>query len=370
MAGKSVLGLVAGFLEQLEVTPRSFKVTSGILSVPIGTQVRNFDLFKKHGVEICTGAENNIPDEAAVTNTHRIVDLVKRIAAEKTKPALLVTFISGGGSALLCAPKKGVDLRTKREVIESLMKSGCGIEDLNRVRRCLSLVKGGKLAEMATINAPHVDMLNFIASDIVGDPIDLIASGPTVEPKSRLRGAEEAVRILGARRIKCDERLMRIIREEGETKNDDRVGTASGTVIPSSPSSRGSVTNLIVVNNECALRAACAEAADRGYKVVCMGRSLDGEAAKLADRFIGLLSPPRTELVSDKDDGADADYVDDGRERRDACESAARERPPQCWLGGGETVVTVERGCDGKPGSDCARSRMRHLRAQSRSVER
>ena len=116
-------------------------------------------------------ASHPIPDEAGVQGTMRMMDLVKR-ANEQT---LVLCLFSGGASALLVAPVEGLTLRDKQEVTTLLLKAGASIDELNAVRKHLSAVKGGRFAKAAC----PAQIVALILSDVIGDRLDVIASGPT-----------------------------------------------------------------------------------------------------------------------------------------------------------------------------------------------
>ena len=121
-------------------------------------------------------AAHPVPDENGVAATKAILDLA-RDADEKT---LILCLVSGGGSALLVAPCEGISLAEKRTVTNLLLKSGAAINELNAVRKHLSMVKGGRLAEIAH----PASIISLIVSDVVGDRLDVIASGPTAPDTS------------------------------------------------------------------------------------------------------------------------------------------------------------------------------------------
>ena len=104
---------------------------------------------------------------------------------------LILVLISGGGSALLTYPIPPITLSEKSRLVYKLSKAGADISQLNKVRKCLSMVKGGKLASLAR----PAEMCSFILSDIIGDPLDLIASGPTEIQK---QDAKEEINLEGA----------------------------------------------------------------------------------------------------------------------------------------------------------------------------
>ena len=121
--------------------------------------------------ECYEGAVNNQPDIDSVFATRRIVELAEKLGAEDT----LLVLVSGGGSALLCQPREPLDFPTKRNLCRELQNAGADIKQLNTLRRCLSSVKAGGLAAIAH----PARVIALILSDIVGDPVEAIASGPT-----------------------------------------------------------------------------------------------------------------------------------------------------------------------------------------------
>jgi glycerate-2-kinase len=117
-------------------------------------------------------AGHPLPDEAGVKGTEEILRLLKDVD-EKT---LIICLISGGGSALLVSPADGITLKEKKEVNRLLLSSGARIDEINAVRKHLSRVKGGRLAEKVY----PATLITLILSDVIGDRLDVIASGPTV----------------------------------------------------------------------------------------------------------------------------------------------------------------------------------------------
>jgi glycerate 2-kinase len=130
-------------------------------------------------------AAHPVPDEAGVQGTQRILDLVRR-ADEKT---LVICLLSGGGSSLLVAPHRGITLKDKQRTTELLLKAGATIDELNTVRKHLSAVKGGRLAQIAH----PATVLTLILSDVIGDRLDVIASGPTTSDSSTFSDAAAVI---------------------------------------------------------------------------------------------------------------------------------------------------------------------------------
>lgn len=119
---------------------------------------------------------HSMPDENGLKGTDEIVRLLEN-ADENT---LVVCLISGGGSALFVSPHEGSSLHEKQKLTELLLKAGADIKELNTVRKHISKVKGGRLAEIAY----PAKIISLILSDVIGDRLDVIASGPTA-PGSR-----------------------------------------------------------------------------------------------------------------------------------------------------------------------------------------
>ncbi|MGB5688731.1 MAG: glycerate-2-kinase family protein, partial [Woeseiaceae bacterium] len=172
-AGKAAASMAA-ILEQEWAEP-----LTGLVIVPYGHAA---DCQHIEVVE----ASHPIPDEHGVAATRRILELVSGLSAEDT----VVCLLSGGGSALLCAPAPGVTLEQKKAATTELLRSGATIQEINSARRKLSAVKGGKLAAAC---AP-ANVITLIISDVPGNDPSIVASGPTiVDAASAL---ESDVRIL------------------------------------------------------------------------------------------------------------------------------------------------------------------------------
>lgn len=166
--GKAVYGMTNELSKVL-----GNRLTSGLISIPINTKEKFPDIRLPQMIRVFEGAANNLPDKLAMTAAEEIVNFVKTLNNDD----ILFVLISGGGSALLPLPCTGITLEEKLRIIKSLTAKGASIDDLNRVRIDLSSTKGGKLGAMAQ-NANAV--ISLIISDIIDDPLHLIASGPTV----------------------------------------------------------------------------------------------------------------------------------------------------------------------------------------------
>lgn len=243
-------------------------------------------------------AGHPVPDENGVSATVRAVDLTRSAGAD----AQVVCLISGGGSALLAAPCEGVTLGEKQEMTRLLLDAGADIVELNTVRKHVSRVKGGRLAEYAD----PAGVVSLILSDVIGDRLDSIASGPTA-PDETTYG--DALRVLERYRLagRVPDSVLRTL-ERGVR------GEIPETPKPGSPLF-GRVENVIVGSNRLALEAAQEKAREMGYEAVVLTSQLRGEARDAARLLAGK-----------------------AREARSGRTGGGR---PLCLISGGETTVTV-----------------------------
>jgi len=170
--GKAAAGMATGLLGFAQFA-------SVTLSVPFGTQEQMTNSGKAHlypdhpSLRIFEVAENNLPDDGAVTAAAAISQVVEQL----TDQDALIVCCSGGGSACLSAPIDGLCVAEKTDFIKFLTRQGATIDELNIIRARLSKVKGGQLLA-AAVNCARVH--TFILSDIINSPVHLIGSGPTV----------------------------------------------------------------------------------------------------------------------------------------------------------------------------------------------
>jgi glycerate 2-kinase len=202
----------------------------------------------------------NEPTEEGVAGSKKILELVRGL----TESDLCLVVLSGGGSALLPAPADGISLRDKQAITRLLMHGGATINELNCVRKQLSQIKGGGLARAM----PAGRMLSLIISDVIGDPLDVIASGPTVADESTPADALQIINRVIRDSCSVPDSVRQVLQQK----------IAAGT--PPAEISRSRVRNVIVGNNEVAVRAAEATAVELGYGVRSLGSGLAGEAAE------------------------------------------------------------------------------------------
>ena len=250
-------------------------------------------------------ASHPLPDAAGVEATGRLVQQLTGLTADD----LVLCLISGGGSALMTLPVRGVSLSELEQLNGLLLGAGAPIEEINTVRKHLSQVKGGQLAMLA---AP-ARVISLILSDVVGNPLDVIASGPTTWDTTSHADALEVLErrdLLGRAPASVVEHLHRGRRGEiDDTPGPDRALWAG-------------VQNQIIGSNELAAEAAAQRARELGFEALVLSTFTQGEAREVGRVYAGMLR-----------------------------ELALRGGPlprPACLVLGGETTVTL-RG-DGKGG--------------------
>ncbi|MEM2870457.1 MAG: DUF4147 domain-containing protein [Thermoplasmata archaeon] len=210
-------------------------------------------------------ARHPIPDESGVRGAERILEL----ARSATERDVVICLISGGGSALMPLPEEGIRLEDKMETTRLLLKCGADIVEINSVRKHLSRIKGGKLA----LAAGRARIFSLILSDVLGDPLDSIASGPTAPDTKTCDDAIAVLRKYGiwAEAPESVRRLLESRRSE-TPKADNPVFTR--------------VRNIIIGNNEKAVDAAAARARQLGYDVATRYRWSVGEAREFPEKLL------------------------------------------------------------------------------------
>lgn len=210
------------------------------------------------GAEVIAGA-HPVPDQSSAAAGARVLDLLSGLRAEDE----VLMLISGGGSALMVAPAEGLTLADKAAVNKVLLASGLEINRMNLIRQSLSQLKGGGLLRAA---APaHVTAL--ILSDVIGDDLRAIASGPTVAP-------------LGSR-----EDARALLQSEGLwEKLPEAVRTHLNT--PDTPQATPEARNILIGSNRFSLEAMQARAEEMGWEVAALIDDLTGDVAEAASRVI------------------------------------------------------------------------------------
>jgi glycerate 2-kinase len=238
-------------------------------------------------------AAHPVPDEVGIKAAARILELVQGLTADD----LVVALISGGGSSLLCLPVDGVSMHEKREVNLALLKSGAPISEMNCVRKHLSKIKGGQLAKAAW----PAKLVTLVISDVPGDDLSAVASGPTVADPTSFKQARE---IIEKYKIAVPASVTQFLNAaENETpKPSDSLFIDTQVHCIASPQK--------------SLEAAAAVARSAGYTPIILGDAIEGEAKEVAIVMAGIALQ--------------------------AQRFGQPAKPPCAIISGGETTVTVK----------------------------
>ena len=245
-----------------------------------------------------TECAHPVPDQAGVAGTEKILSLLQNVD-ERT---LVICLFSGGGSALLPAPADGLSLADKQEATQLLLACGATIDEINAVRKHLSRVKGGLLAR----SAHPARVVSLALSDVVGDPLDTIASGPTYPDSTTFADCLELVD-----RYQLRQRLPAAVRQRLEAGGR---GDIPETPKESDPCFAGTATHVIG-NNALSIDAARDKARDLGYNPLVLSSRIQGEAREVATVLAAIA--------------------------QEICTSAQPVSRPACVICGGETTVTL-----------------------------
>ena len=263
--GKAGAGMAAAIEDLL---PGGFveERVSGWVNVP-GDCVKSLVSIHLHAAR---PAGVNEPTAEGVAGSKEILDL----AGGASEKDLVLVLISGGGSALLPAPCAGITLEDKLAVTRLLMLSGASIKQLNCVRKRLSALKDGNLARAARAARA---IQGLLISDVIGDPLDMIASGPTVVDGSTDLGALKVLKKFAKRYEDVPEVVWRTL----EARAAD-AGDARADELPDS------LSNHVIGNNAIAVAAAADHAGSLGYHVHSLGSGNEGIARDEGVRLLEL----------------------------------------------------------------------------------
>jgi len=242
-----------------------------------------------------------VPDERGAAGARQIAEM----AAAAGQGDLVLCLISGGASALMPLAAKPITLEEKQAVTRLLLASGADIHEMNAVRKHISAIKGGQLARLAAPAAVEALLL----SDVIGDDIDVIGSGPAAPDASTFAGAAEILRRYGIL-----ERVPAAVRE--------RIERGAGGEIAETPKPGDAlfarVRNTVVGGNRLALEAARREARRLGFHTLVLASEVEGETREVARMHAAMA--------------------------REIVKSGQPVKPPACLITGGETTVTIRGG--------------------------
>ncbi|XP_044732833.1 glycerate kinase [Chrysoperla carnea] len=272
--GKAVLGMALSLEKTLGET-----LKAGIISVPVGilnTIKTEFNL-KDTNLRILEGAKDNLPDQQAENNSKEIVNFIKDLHED----VLLIVLISGGGSALLPLPKPPLTLSEKLAIIKHMTSAGATINELNMVRKQLSVLKGGGLAEIVS---PR-QTVSLIISDVIGNPLDFIASGPTV------RNCDTRIEVQQVfEKYNLKSLIPTVLYEEIFSENNFRLISSKESKIED----YSHIDNYIIGNNGIALQKAFNVAESLGYAACILSGNVEGNVDEGSAKYVEL-----TELIKE-----------------------------------------------------------------------
>lgn len=325
--GKAVLGMAVQIEKVL-----GDRLQSGIISVPFGTGEKfkndpDMQLCSGSPIKVYEGAKNNLPDKEAAETSTKILQLVRKLDEND----LLFVAISGGGSALFPLPIPPVTLDEKQWLIKQLATREATINEINAVRRELSQTKGGKLAVAA---AKAHAIISLIISDVSGDPLDIIASGPTVPLQSDLTAS------LVLEKYKLFD-VPPSIRQVLSTAVDNNI----------SADTFANAHAYIIGNNQLAADTAVAEMRTNGYHTICLTTKCEGNVQVLSECYVKIASII-TNVLNGSGQIEDLDEIFVGQmdeyfhfssgAREELCKALESNVLPICLVSGGETTVRIQ----------------------------
>jgi glycerate 2-kinase len=245
------------------------RIADGWVNIPDGARVRLRRITLQE-------AGHPVPDARGVEGARHVA----AIASESGKRDLILCLISGGASALMPLPASGVTLAGKKAVTRRLLACGATIHEINTVRKHMSAIKGGHLAALAS----PATLVSLILSDVIGDDLSVIGSGPTVPDLTTCADAERVLRKYGISAPKLTETPKGALRAQ----------------------------NVIIGSNRQSIAAAAKKARELGYRPIVLSTTIDGETREIARMHMAIA--------------------------REMIHSGGRH---VCFLSGGETTVTI-----------------------------
>lgn len=303
---------VDGRTYDLSQYERVFLLGAGKASAAMAETLEDMLGDRLHGGIVATKYDHSVPlkKTTVMESGHPVPDLAGERAAKEllsiakgvTDKDLVFCLLSGGASALVPAPRMPVTLEIKQAATRKLLECGATINEINAIRKHLSLFKGGHLAkalEPATV-------VTLIISDVVGDFLDVIGSGPTAPDESTFLDCQ-AILDKYALCSEVPEEVAKVVAEGCS-------GSAPETCKLGDPCFER-VQNVIVAGNSMAVDGAAEAARGLGFTPVVVDYAMEGEAREVAARLIQLAG--------------------------EYCRGEHEVKPPVCLLAGGETTVTI-----------------------------
>ncbi|MCD6327458.1 DUF4147 domain-containing protein, partial [bacterium] len=290
------------------------RISGGAIAVPLGSVLPNLPA----GVRVIE-ATHPFPSDAAAAGAESML----ATAEEAGENDLVIFLLSGGASAMIPLPAAPVTITDKVQTTKVLLASGATIDEINAIRKHISMIKGGQLAKAAF----PARVISLIVSDVIGDDLESIGSGPTIPNSTTFADCLEIVRRLKLSR-KLPKSVLKRLRDGGLGK------FAGPEDIPADLFKR--CDNIVVCNNDLALIACDAAARKLGYAPLNLGSRVFGEAREVAKVLVGI-------AVSARRSGRPID-------------------PPCCFIAGGELTVTLRGDGAGGRNQEFVLSAALHLR--------
>lgn len=267
------------------------RISGGLVNVKYG----HTDKVKRIELNECGHPQ---PDEAGLRGASRIAD----IADSAGEGDLIICVISGGGSALLPAPAAPVTLVEKQAITKLLLECGANIHEINAVRKHISTIKGGQLSRRAY----PATVISLLLSDVIGDDLDVIASGPTAPDASTFGRALEILQKYG-------------IENKAPASVRERIERGAAGEIPETPKpgdpALTRTQNVVVGSNLLAVNAAAVKARELGFRTLVLSTFIEGETRDVARMHAAIARQARL--------------------------YGQPARAPACIISGGETTVTI-----------------------------
>ncbi len=267
------------------------RISDGLVVVKYGHSV---DLKKVRIKE----AGHPVPDIEGLKGAEEVLSMLDGCG----EGDLVISLISGGGSALLPMPANGISLEEKQKVSRILLACGADIHEMNAVRKHLSKTKGGLLARAAY----PATVVNLMLSDVVGDDIDVIASGPFVPDRSTFADALKVIE-----RYNIEQDMPEVVIKHLEMGTDGAIEETPGLGDPVFDR----VVNMVIASNITACRAALEKAKDMGYNTLVLSSMIEGNTVDVAGVHVAIA--------------------------REIIRSSMPVEAPACIISGGETTVVV-----------------------------
>lgn len=258
--GKAVMGMSMAMEKIL-----GHRLKNGIISIPRGGSI-NENIEEKNVISYRENGINNQPDEETLATTRDIISMINNL----DKDDVIIVLISGGGSALLTMPIENISLNVKLNLCKKLQNSGADIKEVNIVRQKLSMVKAGGLAKFGY----PASIVGLILSDIIDDPVEFIASGPTVCTE---KDSDRVIAILKKYQIYDDltDELKKILSSQSSNENSKQFKFKH-------------VNNFIICNNKMAIDAARKECHRKNLNAIILFDNLEGRVQDISKMYCAL----------------------------------------------------------------------------------